>query len=53
MNKIPILNFVKGKKEIELFHNKEFKKIDKDIVRLKGGKSEVDPLQIDKPQNDE
>ena len=28
MNKIPILNFVKGKKEIELFHNKEFKKIE-------------------------
>ncbi len=28
----------------------EFKKIDKDVVRLVGGDSKVDPLQIDKPQ---
>lgn len=28
----------------------EFKKIDKDVVRMVGGDSKVDPLQIDKPQ---
>jgi len=30
---------------------KEFKKIDKDVVRLVGGESEVEPLQLDRPQN--
>lgn len=29
---------------------KEFKKIDKDVVRLVGGESKVEPVQIDKPQ---
>ena len=30
---------------------KEFKKIDKDVVRLVGGESEVEPLQLDRPKN--
>jgi len=29
---------------------KEFKKIDKDIVRVSGGKSSIDPMLIDRPQ---
>lgn len=35
------------------FAYKEFKKIDKDVVRLSGGKSEVEPIQLDKPIKDE
>ncbi|MFA6146248.1 MAG: DNA recombination protein RmuC [Patescibacteria group bacterium] len=31
---------------------KEFKKIDKDITRIAGGKSGVDPLELEKPSND-
>lgn len=31
---------------------KEFKKIDKDIVKINGGESRVEPLQIDKPNLD-
>jgi len=30
----------------------EFKKIDKDVVRLVGGESKVEPLKIDKPKTD-
>ncbi|MFA6255064.1 MAG: DNA recombination protein RmuC [Patescibacteria group bacterium] len=33
--------------------SKEFKKIDKDIVRIAGGESKIDPLQIEKPKDDE
>lgn len=29
---------------------KEFKKIDKDVVRISGGESNIDPMLIDKPQ---
>lgn len=32
---------------------KEFKKIDKDVVKIAGTTDSIDPLQIDKPQNDE
>lgn len=32
---------------------KEFKKIDKDVVKISGGKSEFDPALIDKPREDE
>jgi DNA recombination protein RmuC len=32
--------------------SKEFKKIDKDVVRIAGGKSELLPLEIDKPQSE-
>lgn len=28
---------------------KEFKKIDKDVIKITGGKSEIEPLQIEKP----
>ncbi|NUM25643.1 MAG: DNA recombination protein RmuC [Candidatus Buchananbacteria bacterium] len=31
---------------------KEFKKIDKDVVKISGGSSTFDPLQLDKPSND-
>ena len=31
---------------------KEFKKIDKDITKIAGGKSGVDPLELEKPNND-
>ncbi|MFA5051160.1 MAG: DNA recombination protein RmuC [Patescibacteria group bacterium] len=31
---------------------KEFKKIDKDITKIAGGKSGVDPLELEKPSND-
>ncbi|HPW39785.1 MAG TPA: DNA recombination protein RmuC [bacterium] len=38
---------------VNMYNNayKEFKKIDKDVVRLVGGESEVEPLQLDRPQN--
>lgn len=32
---------------------KEFKKIDKDVVRLAGGESSVEPVKIDKPKTEE
>ncbi len=32
---------------------KEFKKIDKDVVKIAGGQSEVDPIQLDLPKKDE
>jgi len=32
---------------------KEFKKIDKDVVRLAGGESKVEPVQLDKPRAEE
>ena len=31
----------------------EFKKIDKDVVKLTGGKSSVEPIRLDKPRQDE
>ncbi|MFZ5364996.1 MAG: DNA recombination protein RmuC [Patescibacteria group bacterium] len=31
---------------------KEFKKIDKDVVRITGGQPAIDPMQIDRPQID-
>lgn len=31
---------------------KEYKKIDKDVVKLVGGESKVEPLQIDKPKSE-
>jgi DNA recombination protein RmuC len=30
----------------------EFKKIDKDVVKITGGRSEIEPLQIDKPKEE-
>lgn len=32
---------------------KEFKKIDKDVVKIAGGQSELDPMQLDLPKKDE
>jgi len=32
---------------------KEFKKIDKDVVKIIGGESKVEPLQLDRPTNEE
>lgn len=29
---------------------KEFKKVDKDVVKIAGGKSDVEPVELDKPQ---
>jgi len=34
------------------FAYKEFKKIDKDVVKLAGGESKVEPLEIDKPKEE-
>lgn len=32
---------------------KEFKKVDKDVMRITGGKSEIEPMALDKPKIDE
>ena len=32
---------------------KEFKKVDKDVMRITGGKSEIEPMTLDKPKIDE
>jgi len=40
---------------VNMYNNayREFKKIDKDVVKLSGGKGSVETIQIDKPRQDE